>query len=803
MLHSYNRRGPSPFKFQRMWVTYDSYGHLLKDAWDSDVSGLPMHVLVTKLKIFRLKLKSWNFHIFGNVHQNLWVLEDKILEADHILENGWDDDIGIELNRLKALHKKAYDFGYVPSQWGVDGGSWLVTQGSHFIFFVYPHLGGIGSFHTPRNCTPVTHLLYADDTIIFLNGRESSIRGCMKFLDRFCACSGQKINVDKSSFMMYSGTPSSVVQVVGSLTGFHRKSSVMTYLGAPICVGRLKVLYFDGLLTKIRNKLAGWKANFLSQGGKLIMIRHVLSSMAIYLIAAVAVPKSVLLNINRLIANFFWGSHDGKPKRKWVSWDAICRPVLAGGLGIRNIEDVVNSFRLRNLWNGFVNKSIWATFISGKYTIDNFSMPMYVTPRTASKFWKECAKLIPVLVKNSAWKVGNGDMNFWLENWGNVGILADVLPAEDHSHPMSLREAVDVDFIIPGLANASIILARNLYEGRLSADTDTRLWALTTDGIFTVKSAFMQTRNLAPSCPLARFFWAKFIPMKLLVFFWRAINRAVPVDVRIQNCNVSLASGCVCCMQRQIESFEHLFMRGDIASSLWDYFSPPFGIQRQDFSDFWEFIWAWFTAAPVGSQMGFLGILIPMVIMHRILKWIYDINPMFKVIKQSPSTIRNVLLTCRISLSVVRRKPVKVLRWRGVIRDNQGWIVAAFHRFYGSGTNNLAESRALLDGLDLCSQMGLRRIAVRVDSKLVASWYHYKSDIPWTLLRWWQKIRERAQDLDLVVSHVYREVNAPADFMANMGLSCRSDHNLWSNFPPRLVGLARLDRLGIPYLRNA
>ncbi|OVA20883.1 Ribonuclease H domain [Macleaya cordata] len=203
-----------------------------------------------------------------------------------------------------------------------------------------------------------------------------------------------------------------------------------------------------------------------------------------------------------------------------------------------------------------------------------------------------------------------------------------------------------------------------------------------------------------------------------------------------------------------------------------------------------------------------------------------DINPMLKVNKRSPACIQNVLFTCRTSLFVVRRRPIKVLRWStpppgyfilntdgsasdlsaaggGVIRDNQGWIVAAFHRFYGSGTNNLAESRALLDGLDLCSQMGIRRIAVRVDSNLVASWYHYNRNIPWRVLRWWQKIRHLAQDLDLIVSHAYREVNAPADFMANMGLSSRSDRNFLANFPPHLVGLARLDRMGIPYLRCA
>ncbi|OVA03139.1 hypothetical protein BVC80_8383g2 [Macleaya cordata] len=89
-LHSHIRRGPSPFKFQRMWVTHDSYRRLLEDSWNVVVSGGPMQVLVTKLKIFRLKLKPWNYETFGNVHQNLRSLEDKILGAEASLESRWD-----------------------------------------------------------------------------------------------------------------------------------------------------------------------------------------------------------------------------------------------------------------------------------------------------------------------------------------------------------------------------------------------------------------------------------------------------------------------------------------------------------------------------------------------------------------------------------------------------------------------------------------------------------------------------------------------------------------------------------------
>ncbi|OVA11803.1 hypothetical protein BVC80_637g5 [Macleaya cordata] len=387
-LHHQIRRGPSPFRFQRMWVTHATYDSLLKDHWNLEVVGRPLHVLVTKLKIFRYKLKSWNSQIFGNVHQILHTLEDKILVAEAALEGSWQDDIGIELNRYKALHKQAVlqESIFYKQKSGVR---WLDegddnTKFFHMVAKVRRSRNLISGLFLPNGAWTEDLGLLHKEAIDYYAGILSS-EGCLIQEDML----GQKINVDKSSFMMHSGTPSLLIQSISNITGYQRKSTVMTYLGAPIYEGRAKIGYFDALLTKFRNKFAGWKANFLTQGGKLVM-----------------------------------GSHDGKPKHNWVSWKAICRPVLEGGLGVRYIEDVVSSFRLKSLWNGLEKKSIWAFFI------------------------------IDVLVKNSAWKIGNGDMNFWFENWSNEGILADTLIENETYSSVTLKEAVEAEFCIHGLTES-------------------------------------------------------------------------------------------------------------------------------------------------------------------------------------------------------------------------------------------------------------------------------------------------------------------------------------------------------------
>ena len=59
-------------------------------------------------------------------------------------------------------------------------------------------------FHVSRGTTPISHLLYADDTMIFSNGRLSSIKKLLSFLSNFEKSSGQCINASKSCFISSS-----------------------------------------------------------------------------------------------------------------------------------------------------------------------------------------------------------------------------------------------------------------------------------------------------------------------------------------------------------------------------------------------------------------------------------------------------------------------------------------------------------------------------------------------------------------------------------------------------------------------
>ncbi|KAF5198564.1 hypothetical protein FRX31_011849 [Thalictrum thalictroides] len=102
----------------------------------------------------------------------------------------------------------------------------------------------------------------------------------------------------------------------------------MEYLGVPIFYGKAKAIYFEELLNRVRRKMDGWSNKLLSHGGRLILLKHVLSSMPIYLFSAFSVPKSIVKALEVLFSNFT----EGKKKRKWISWQKITRPTEMGGL---------------------------------------------------------------------------------------------------------------------------------------------------------------------------------------------------------------------------------------------------------------------------------------------------------------------------------------------------------------------------------------------------------------------------------------------------------------------------------------
>ena len=83
--------------------------------------------------------------------------------------------------------------------------------------------------------------------------------------------------------------------------------------------------------------MAGWKTRFLSMSGRLILVKHVLSSIPVHILAVTKVTDGVIKQIERLLCDFLWGVCEGKCKFQWVKWSTCTASLYEMGLGIRKL----------------------------------------------------------------------------------------------------------------------------------------------------------------------------------------------------------------------------------------------------------------------------------------------------------------------------------------------------------------------------------------------------------------------------------------------------------------------------------
>jgi hypothetical protein len=85
--------------------------------------------------------------------------------------------------------------------------------------------------------------------------------------------------------------PAKTRSMVSSVTGFSHKQLPIKYFGVPMVSGRFRVAYFNYIVDKILKRIEGWRSSLLSAGGRLILIKHVLTSIPIYTLSCLPIPK--------------------------------------------------------------------------------------------------------------------------------------------------------------------------------------------------------------------------------------------------------------------------------------------------------------------------------------------------------------------------------------------------------------------------------------------------------------------------------------------------------------------------------
>ena len=114
-----------------------------------------------------------------------------------------------------------------------------------------------------------------------------------------------------------------------------------------------------------------------------------------------------------------------------------------------------------------------------------------------------------------------------------------------------------------------------------------------------------------------------------------------------------------------------------------------------------------------------------------------------------------------------------------VLRAQDGTPLVTHGRFIGRATNNVAEYRALISGLEKAKELGARKVAVRGDSELIVRQMRGEYRVRNAELK---DLYDEAQFLyhqfdEASIDHNYREKNALADKLVNRAIDCKGEVN--------------------------
>jgi len=139
------------------------------------------------------------------------------------------------------------------------------------------------------NTMSMSHLQFDDDTLTigqksWLNVR--SIRAVLLILEQL---SGLKVNFQKS---MLTGVNVSDSWLFEAARVLHCRVGAFpfVYLGLPIGGDPRKLDFWRPILTCIISRLSNWKSKFLSFGGRLILLKYVMSSVPVYFLSFFKAP---------------------------------------------------------------------------------------------------------------------------------------------------------------------------------------------------------------------------------------------------------------------------------------------------------------------------------------------------------------------------------------------------------------------------------------------------------------------------------------------------------------------------------
>lgn len=109
-----------------------------------------------------------------------------------------------------------------------------------------------------RGAPRISHLMFADNTILFFKATENVSLEVARVLNTYTALSGQRINFQKSSILISPNTPPPTATYISTVLQTHQSFFQGWYLGIDLNFFQTKSQLFASLRHKFQKRLFSW-----------------------------------------------------------------------------------------------------------------------------------------------------------------------------------------------------------------------------------------------------------------------------------------------------------------------------------------------------------------------------------------------------------------------------------------------------------------------------------------------------------------------------------------------------------------
>ncbi|KAG7551859.1 Endonuclease/exonuclease/phosphatase superfamily [Arabidopsis thaliana x Arabidopsis arenosa] len=462
---------------------------------------------------------------------------------------------------------------------------------------------GYINYHPKTVDLDISHLMFADDVMVFFDGSSSSLHGIYETLDDFAGWSGLNMNRDKTLLFCAGLSPNETSAITSY--GFPSASLPVRYLGLPLMSRKLRVNEYSPLLDKISYKFRAWAVKSLSFAGRAQLIASVIYGTINFWMSTFVLPKGCIKKIESMCSSFLWsGSLENHNKAK-VAWSTVCLPKNEGGLGLRKLSVWNTTLSLKLIWLLFSNSgSLWVAWQRHHHKLDMNCFWAINAKNTDSWLWKNLLKLRHLAEKFIRCTIGSGSKAwFWYDNWSPMGPLLKLL---GDSGPINLRiplnarvaNACHDEGWLLAHSRSDHALSLQLYLSTIplpsaSTDDDSFGWVVE-DKLCEGFSASKTWEVLRPRDSVkawANLIWFKGSTPRHAFNMWIANLDRLPTLSRLASWGLQVTT-CCCLCSTAVETRSHLFIDCSFTKVIWERVFLRLGLPTIWFTT-WDSMLAW------------------------------------------------------------------------------------------------------------------------------------------------------------------------------------------------------------------